>query len=73
MIFHLFRINKTVEVDVTSAMLFNKQRVVLEKEFWMDEERKQHRKTHQERSFFEWFMLAIRCPAVGECAYLARE
>ena len=54
-------------------MLFQKQRVLLEKEYFMDPERKQHRKTHNEKTSLEWMMLAIRCPTDGDCAYLARE
>ena len=70
---NLCRINKTIEVSVTDSMLFKKQRILLEKEYFTDDERKQHRKTHNERSFFEWMMLGVRCPSSGDCAHLARE
>jgi hypothetical protein len=44
-----YKINQTFEITVTSAQLWSLQTLDIQKSFFYDPEREQHRKTHEER------------------------
>ena len=56
------RVNKTFVISATNAMLYKPQVHHIFKDYFLDPEREQDRKTHQERSYLDNYMLAIRCP-----------
>ena len=50
------------------------QYLPIQREFWMDPEREQHRKTYNEETYTESFFIAIRCPdGANPCATIAKE
>ena len=70
----LISIKTSIEVSVTLAEVGQLQYLPIQREFWQDPEREQHRKTYTEETYTENFFIAIRCPDGAQtCATIAKE
>ena len=65
----------SIPVTVTADQIGLLQYLPIEREFWQDPEREQHRKSYTEETYFENFFIAIRCTgsSAAACATLAKE
>ena len=69
-----FSVKQSIPVTVAADEVGELQYLPIWREFWLDPEREQHRKSYVEESFLESYFIAIRCPdAAQECAGLAKE
>ena len=67
-------VKTSIPVTVTAAQVGLLQYLPIQREFWQDPEREQHRKTYNEETYTENYFIAIRCPAgASSCAALAKE
>ena len=67
-------VKQSIEVTVAPSEVGELQYLPIWREFWLDPEREQHRKSYVEESFLESYFVAIRCPDnAQECAGLAKE
>ena len=72
--FSFVSIKTSIEVSVTLAEVGQLQYLPIQREFWQDPEREQHRKTYIEETYTENFFIAIRCPDGAQtCATIAKE
>ena len=69
-----FSVKQSIPVTVAADEVGELQYLPIWREFWLDPEREQHRKSYVEESFLESYFIAIRCPeSAQECAGLAKE
>ena len=70
-----FSVKTSIPIVVAEADVGMLQYLAIEKEYWQDPEREQHRKLHEEEAYLESFFLAIRCEKTSpdECATIAKE
>ena len=69
-----FSVKQSIPVTVAADEVGELQYLPIWREFWLDPEREQHRKSYVEESFLESYFVAIRCPDnAQECAGLAKE
>ena len=69
-----FSVKQSIPVTVAADEVGQLQYLPIWREFWLDPEREQHRKSYVEESFLESYFIAIRCPEnAQECAGLAKE
>ena len=67
-------VKTSIPVTVTAAQVGLLQYLPIQREFWQDPEREQHRKTYNEETYTENYFIAIRCPSgASSCAALAKE
>ena len=72
--FCLISIKTSIPVTVTAAEVGMLQYLPIQREFWQDPEREQHRKTYTEETYTENYFIAIRCPdGAATCATIAKE
>ena len=70
----ILSIKTSIPVSVTLAQVGELQYLPIQREFWQDPEREQHRKTYNEETYTENFFIAIRCPDGAQtCATIAKE
>ena len=67
-------VKQSIPVTVAADDVGELQFLPIWREFWLDPEREQHRKSYVEESFLESYFIAVRCPdSASECAGLAKE
>ena len=61
-------------MSVTLDQLGKLQYLAIQREFWQDPEREQHRKSYTEETYTENYFIALRCPDGAQtCATIAKE
>ncbi len=74
MTFSFLSIKTSIPVSVTLDQFGTLQYLAIEREFWQDPEREQHRKSYTEETYTENFFIALRCPDGAQtCATIAKE
>ena len=70
-------VKTSIPVTITDDQVGKLQYLKIEREFWQDPEREQHRKSYVEESYWENYFIAIRCDTSAgagvTCATLAKE
>ena len=61
-------------MSVTLDQVGKLQYLAIQREFWQDPEREQHRKSYTEETYTENYFIALRCPDQAQtCATIAKE